>query len=266
MYKGMALSSLHVRWLNVLVEFKYTVAHIPGKPNVADHLTRQYRVGAGVSGAAGTSDLAAAGAAFACAVLSGLPTSAPRLLRMDFGANLQRALQNDPFLGDLAVEVQASHDLTDSRGGRCSSGATVACGVVRLMGTGCAFLTMWGCGAQCWRSCTLRRSAGTLAASARLLWPGALSTLAASARLLWPGALSGGLPYPGTWRPLYGRVLRVSVSMNNSVVSSNSTPSILSPNNTPSIFSRRGTSSHVYPDTSVLSVRRHSTCKPSKSN
>ena len=26
-----ALSSLHVRWLNVLAEFKYTVVHIPGK-------------------------------------------------------------------------------------------------------------------------------------------------------------------------------------------------------------------------------------------
>ena len=112
-----ALSSLHVRWLDVLAEFKYTVAHIPGKLNVADPLTRQYRVGAGVSGAAGTSDRAAAGAAFACAVLSGLPTSAPRLLRTDFGADLQRALRDNPFLGDLAVKAKASPDHTVNRAG-----------------------------------------------------------------------------------------------------------------------------------------------------
>ena len=42
------LLSLHVRWLDVMAEFKYTVAHIPGKLNVVDPLTRQYRVGAGV--------------------------------------------------------------------------------------------------------------------------------------------------------------------------------------------------------------------------
>ena len=31
-----ALSLLHVRWLDMLVEITYTVAHIPGKLNVAD--------------------------------------------------------------------------------------------------------------------------------------------------------------------------------------------------------------------------------------
>ena len=45
---------LHVRWLDVLAEFKYTVTHIQGKLNMADPLTRQYLVGAVVSGAAGT--------------------------------------------------------------------------------------------------------------------------------------------------------------------------------------------------------------------
>ena len=84
---------------------------------MADPLTRQYRVGAVVSGAAGTSDRAAAGTVFTCAVLSCLPTSAPRLLRTDFGANLQRALRDDPFLGDLAVEAQASPDHTVTRAG-----------------------------------------------------------------------------------------------------------------------------------------------------
>ena len=47
-----------------------------------------------------------------CAVLSGLPTLAPRLLWTDFGTNLQWAPQDYPFLGDLAVEAQASPDHT----------------------------------------------------------------------------------------------------------------------------------------------------------
>ena len=79
---------LHVCWLDVLAEFKYTVEHIQGKLIVADPLTRQYRLGALVSGAAGTSELAAVGAAFACAVLSGLPTSAPRQTLAQPGSGL----------------------------------------------------------------------------------------------------------------------------------------------------------------------------------
>ena len=47
--------------------------------------------------------------------MSGLSTSAPRLLRTDFCADLQRTLQNDTFLADLAVEAQASPDRTVTR-------------------------------------------------------------------------------------------------------------------------------------------------------
>ena len=64
-----------------------------------------------------TLDLAAAGAAFACTIMSGLSTLAPRLLRTDFGADLQQTLQDNIFLADLAVEVQASPDSTVTRAG-----------------------------------------------------------------------------------------------------------------------------------------------------
>ena len=70
-----------------------------------------------MSGTVSTSDLEAAGAAFACAVLLGLPTLAPRLLQTDFGADLQLTLRNDPFLADLAVKVQASPNCTVTSAG-----------------------------------------------------------------------------------------------------------------------------------------------------
>jgi len=109
-----SLSSLHARWLDVMAEFKYKVTHIPGKLNVADPFSRRYK-----AGPAPSLDRTAAAACFACAVLSDLPATAPRLLRTEFGADLQRAVFDDPILSDIAREAQDTADHTARRAGGC---------------------------------------------------------------------------------------------------------------------------------------------------
>ena len=103
---------------------------------------------------------------------------------MDFGTDMQQALLDNPFLGDLAIKEQTSHDHT-------------------VTSTGAVF--MW-CDSSLWHHAaqvplsSIPDDAGMLCTVLEELHATPLGRHFGSKR---PCAQSGGPPYPGTWRPLY---------------------------------------------------------------
>jgi hypothetical protein len=110
-----SLSHHQARWLNTISEFKFTVVHIPGRLNPADHLSRmRFPEGLAPAPSAGYDDGASElfhlapdppgpGTAFTHV---GSATEGPRFLHADFAASVATSLPRDSFLAPIALQAE----------------------------------------------------------------------------------------------------------------------------------------------------------------
>ena len=108
-----SLSHHQARWLNTILEF--TVVHIPGRLNPADHLSRmRFPEGLAPAPSAGYDDGASElfhlapdppgpGTAFTHV---GSATEGPRFLHADFAASVATSLPRDSFLAPIALQAK----------------------------------------------------------------------------------------------------------------------------------------------------------------
>ena len=112
-----SLSHHQARWLNTISEFKFTVVHIPGRLNPADHLSRmRFPEGLAPAPSAGYNDGASElfhlapdppgpGTAFTHV---GSATEGPRFLHADFAASVATSLPRDTFWLPLRFRLSSN--------------------------------------------------------------------------------------------------------------------------------------------------------------
>ena len=110
-----SLSHHQARWLNTISEFKFTVVHIPGRLNPADHLSRMnFPAGSAPAPSAGYDDgalelfhLAGTPRGPATAFTHvGLEDTGPRFLHAEFAASVASSVRTDSFLAPIAQQAQ----------------------------------------------------------------------------------------------------------------------------------------------------------------